>query len=161
MSESLNPPWPRRSKHAFARTVSKFRNYPAAGIASAPRAPVLKFWDASGLGWDQAVAVRRCRRDEGLLLGWLDDLIDQAIVLRHLRGHKEVPLDVALDLLRRPAGVLCVDADDDLPQSENLACVDLDIRRLGGPHAATRLVQHDLAMRQRQPLALRSTDQDQ
>ena len=39
--------------------------------------------------------------------------------------------------------------------------MDLDIGRLGGPHAPTRLVQDDLAMRQGQPLALRAPDQDQ
>src|ERR1700682_537260 len=115
----------------------------------------------SGLGRDQAVAVRRLSGDEWLLLRWPDDLIDQAVVLCHLRRHEEVALDVALDLLLRPTSVLRIDANDDLPESENLARMDLDIRGLRRPHAAAGLVQHDLAVRQRQPLALRAPDQDQ
>ena len=37
---------------------------------------------------------------------------------------------VALDLFRRAPRVLRVDADDDLPQPEDLAGMDLDVRRL-------------------------------
>ena len=97
----------------------------------------------------------------GRLQRRFDDGVDQAIVLRHLGRHEEVALDVALDLLRRAAGVLGVDANDDLAQPQDLARMDLDVGGLRGPHAATGLVQDDLAMWQRKSLALRSTDQDQ
>src|SRR2546428_10709149 len=104
-------------------------------------------------GFQQRLAVRRMAVP-GRLRRWFDDGVDQAVVLRHLRGHEEVALDVTLDLLRRPARVLGVDADDDLPQPQNLARMDLDVRGLRRPHAATGLVQDDLAMRQRKSLAL-------
>src|SRR3989442_14282015 len=78
----------------------------------------------------------------------LDDGVDEGVVFGHLRRHEEVALDVALHLLRRPAGVLRVDADDDLSKPENLAGMDFDVRGLRGPHAAARLMEHDLAMRQ-------------
>src|SRR5207237_4773044 len=91
----------------------------------------------------------------------LNDPVDQAVVFGHLRRHEEVALDVALHLLRRTAGVLRVDADDDLPQPKDLARVDLDVRGLRGPHAATGLVQDDLTMRQREPLALGPAAQNQ
>src|ERR1700682_5264658 len=91
----------------------------------------------------------------------LDDRVDQPVVLRHLRRHKEVALDVALHLLDRAAGVLSIDADDDLSKPEDLAGMNLDVRGLRGPHAATWLVQHDRAMRQRETLSRGTADQDQ
>src|SRR3982074_2327775 len=39
--------------------------------------------------------------------------------------------------------------------------MNLDVGRLGGPHAAAGLMQDDLTMWQRKPLALRSPNQDQ
>src|SRR6266550_7118300 len=104
-------------------------------------------------GPEHGLTVRRMAVSGRLHRG-LDDPVDQAVVLCHRRRHEEVTLDVALDLFRRPAGVLRVNADDYLPKPEDLAGVDLDVRGLRGPHAATGLVQDDLAVRQREPLAL-------
>src|SRR5438552_5652067 len=111
-------------------------------------------------GFEHGLTVRRMAVAGRLHRGF-DDGVDQAIVLRHLRRHEEVTLDVALDLLRRAAGVLGVNANDDLPQPQDLARVDLDVAGLRGPHAATGLVQDDLATRQRKSLSLCAADQDQ
>src|SRR5256886_17261852 len=111
-------------------------------------------------GPEHGLTVRRMAIPKRLHRG-LDDPVDQAVVFGHLRRHEEIALDVALHLLGRTAGVLRVDADDDLPQPKDLAGVDLDVRGLRGPHAAAGLVQNDLTMRQREPLAFRAADQDQ
>src|SRR6202165_5880566 len=91
-------------------------------------------------GFQHRVAVGRVANPERLHRG-LDDRVDQPVVLRHLRRHEKVALDVALHLFDRPAGVLGVDADDDLPKPEDLTGMDLDVSGLAMPHTATRLVE--------------------
>src|SRR5437588_6658158 len=111
-------------------------------------------------GLEHGLAVRRMAVAERLH-GGFDDPVDQAVVLRRRRRHEEVTLDVPLDLFGGSAGVLGVDADDNLPEPEDLAGMNLDVRGLRPSHPATGLVEHDLAMGQREPLALRPADQDQ
>src|SRR5947209_11644336 len=73
-------------------------------------------------GFEHGLTVRRMAVAGRLQRGF-DYGVDQAIVLGHLGRHEEVALDVALDLLRRAAGVLGVNADDDLPQPQDLVRV--------------------------------------
>ena len=60
----------------------------------------------------------------------LDDLVDQAVLDGLLGLEEAVALHVLVDLLERLAGVLGVDLVDPLARVEDLAGVDLDVRRL-------------------------------
>src|SRR2546428_13207381 len=64
-------------------------------------------------GFQQRLAVRRMAVP-GRLRRWFDDGVDQAVVLLHLRRLEKVALDVTLDMLRRQARVLDVDAVEDI-----------------------------------------------
>src|SRR3982074_3849961 len=90
-------------------------------------------------GWrlQHRVAVGRMANSELLHRG-LDDGVDQPVVLRHLRRHEEVALDIALHLFGRTAGVLRIDADDGRTEKEDDGGMYLDIGGLRGPHATTR-----------------------
>src|SRR4029453_10462633 len=98
------------------------------------------------------------RRQRGRLGG--DDLVDDLVLLGLLRGHEEVAVGVALDLLHALAGVVNQDAVQLLPHAEDLPGLDVDIRRLP-LHPSQRLVNHDAGVRQREPLPLGPRAQEQ
>src|SRR5438045_2232691 len=60
----------------------------------------------------------------------LQDPVDQAPLLRLLRVHDVVPLEVALHLLTRPAAVLHVQVDQQVPLAQQLPGLDLDVAGL-------------------------------
>src|SRR4029453_17410707 len=97
-------------------------------------------------------------RPRGRLGG--DDLVDDLVLLGLLRGHEEVAVGVALDLLHALAGVVNQDAVQLLPHAEDLPGLDVDVRRLT-LHASQRLVNHDAGVRQREPLPLGPRAQEQ
>src|SRR5262245_17513796 len=70
------------------------------------------------------------------------DLIDEAERLRFLRRHEFIALDRRGDGVEVLAGMLNVDLVEALPKLENLARLNLDVRRLA-LGAARRLVDHD------------------
>src|SRR5437870_3802974 len=86
----------------------------ASTVASGCRAARRDRW-----GPEHGLTVRRMAVS-GRLHRRFDDPVDQPVVLCHLRRHEEVALDVTLNLLGGSTGVLRVDADDDLPQPEDL-----------------------------------------
>src|SRR6185369_13025557 len=59
-----------------------------------------------------------------------DDLVDQAVLLRLLGGHDEVPVGVLGDLLERLSGVHREDLVDELAVAEDLLRLDLDVHGL-------------------------------
>src|SRR6266478_9588386 len=87
--------------------------------------------------------------------GWasLDDLVNQAELLRLVRRQKPVALDRVDDRLERLAGVLDVDFVESRAQAQDLTGLDLDVGGLTlGP--ARGLVDHDVRIREREALAL-------
>src|SRR5215471_12513901 len=105
----------------------------------------------------------RCDRSRllGLYGGWrlLQDAVDQTPGDRLLAAHVVVPVDVALDLLARPAAVADVELDDQVALLQDLAGLDVDVRRLALDAGAPRLVDHDPGVGQREALAWRAAGQ--
>src|SRR5688500_4247078 len=65
----------------------------------------------------------------------VDDLVDEAVLARLLGAHDVVALGVLGDLLDRLAGVRGQDAVERLLPLQDLAGVDLDVRRLAAEPA--------------------------
>src|SRR3990167_11226088 len=85
----------------------------------------------------------------------VDDLVDEAVLLRLVRRHEVVPVGVFLDFVERLAGVLDEQLVDLLAQPQDLAGLDRDVGRRT-LHPAPRLVDHDPRGREGEALA-RST----
>ena len=68
----------------------------------------------------------------------LEDLVDDAVLLRLVCGHKEVAVDVLLDLIERLPGGLCQNLVQAVAGGEDMPGRDLDIGCLA-LHAAPRL----------------------
>ena len=81
-------------------------------------------------------------------------------VLRFLRAQEIVALGVLPDLLELLAGVVGDDLVEAPAQLDDLAGVDLDVRRLT-LEAGGDLVDQDLRVGQRHPLALRAAAEEQ
>ena len=77
-----------------------------------------------------------------------NDAVDEPVRLRLLGAHEAVAVHVALDRLDRLPGVLGVERVHLAAQIEDLARLDLDVRRRA-LRAARRLVDHDPRVRQR------------
>src|SRR3954454_5355584 len=93
------------------------------------------------------------RRVDGALL---EHGVDETVIARILARHEAVAVGVLGDLLDRLAGVLGQDLVQPLARVDDLARVDVDVRRLALDAARPRLVDHDPRMRQRVALALRT-----
>src|SRR5438094_1646104 len=76
----------------------------------------------------------------------LNDEVDQAPVLRLLRGHEEVALHRALDLFERALAVLGVYAGHLLALAQDLLGVDLDVGCLALDPLREGLVDEDLGV---------------
>src|SRR4051812_48017784 len=74
----------------------------------------------------------------------LDDEVDQAPILRLLRGHEEVALHRAVFLLQFTLAVLGVEAGHLLALAEDLLGVDLDVGGLALDALRERLLDEDL-----------------
>src|SRR3954463_195366 len=90
----------------------------------------------------------------------LNDAVDDLVLLRLLRAHEVVALGVLRDLLQWLAGVLGDDLVETLAHVDDLLGVDLDVGRLAG-ESARDLVDQDLGVGQRHPLALGAAGQQQ
>src|SRR6202521_722394 len=77
------------------------------------------------------------------------DQVDQAPLLGLFGVHEEVALHRALDILQRPAGVLCIDAGHCLALAEDLLRMQLDVGSLALDALGERLVDEDLWVWQR------------
>src|SRR5437764_3474628 len=86
------------------------------------------------------------RRRHGSALVMLDDAIDDLVLRRLLGAHEVVALRVLGDLVERLAGVPGDDLVEPLADVDDLAGVDLDIRRLA-LKPARHLVDEDLRVR--------------
>src|SRR5271166_6627182 len=92
-------------------------------------------------------------RREGGSLPRGDDLVDQAVLDGLVRGHHEVAVRVLGDLVNLLPGVRGHHLVEQVAHPQDLAGLDLDVRRLPAD-AAPGLVQHDPRVRQREALAL-------
>src|SRR3954470_12203185 len=90
----------------------------------------------------------------------VDDAVDQPVLLRFVGPEEVVALHVAVYLLDRAPRVVRVDVVDPVARLEDLAGVDLDVRRLA-LEAGRRLVDQDAAVGQREALAGRAARQQQ
>src|SRR5262249_30417214 len=89
-----------------------------------------------------------------------NDLVHDLVFPGLLRGHEEVAVGVALDLLHTLSGVVDEDAVEFLPHAEDLLRLDVDVRGLP-LHAAEGLMDHDACMRQGEALPLGAGAQQQ
>src|SRR3954451_18862116 len=89
-----------------------------------------------------------------------DHPVDDAVLLGLLRAQEVVALRVLLDLVELLPGVVGDDLVQPAAQLDDLAGVDLDVRRLP-LEARGHLVDEDLRVRQRHPLALRPAAEQQ
>jgi len=62
-----------------------------------------------------------------LLAVFLNDLVDQAVLLGLLSRHNEIALDVLLDFLDRLPAVVCQELVDHRPHPQNLLRVDINL----------------------------------
>ena len=87
---------------------------------------------------------------------FIEDIVDQAVLLCLLRGHIVVALGVAGDDVQRLAGVLAEQRVHLLADAHDVVGVDLDVGSLAGDTLPTdkRLVDQDLGVRQGKALAL-------
>src|SRR5215469_2865701 len=83
----------------------------------------------------------------------LQDPVDQAPLLRLLGRHVEVAIDVALDLLSRPAAVADVEVHVKIALAQDLSRLDLDVGGLALDSWSPRLVDHHAGVWQREALA--------
>ena len=94
-----------------------------------------------------------------------DDLINQAVILGLLSGHIVVALGVPLQNLQRLAGVLAQQLVHAVLDVDHVVGVDLDVGGLTGQTAALaadeRLMDQDLGIGQRIPLALGAAGQQE
>src|SRR5581483_5786230 len=84
-----------------------------------------------------------------------DDLVDEAVLDRLLPREEEVAVGVLLDSLEALTRVLHEDVVHLLAEPDDLARLDVDVRRLP-LHPAERLMDHDPRVRQREALPLRA-----
>src|SRR5215218_2141292 len=89
-----------------------------------------------------------------------DHVVDDAVLLRFLCGHEVVALHVPGDLLERLPGVLGDDLLHAPLERDRLAGMDLDVACLP-LQAAPELVEDDLRVRERHPLAARAGGEQQ
>ena len=89
-----------------------------------------------------------------LHLAGADDLVDQPVASGLLGGHEVVALGVVVDLLRAAPRVLRQHLLHPPLQGQDLAGPDLDVGGLALEARRVALVDHDLRVGQRQPLAL-------
>src|SRR5712691_2564799 len=87
--------------------------------------------------------------------GSKDDVVDQSVLLRRIRREEVVALGVLRDLLDLLSGVARKDLVELLAGAQDLLGVDLDVARLS-LHASPRLVDEDVRVRERVPLAVRT-----
>jgi hypothetical protein len=85
----------------------------------------------------------------------LDDLVNEAPIVRLLRVHEHVPLHALLNLVDGLARVFGVDLVEAVAHLEDLLGVDGDVGGLAG-RAAGRLVDHDPRVGQHPPLTSRA-----
>src|SRR5205809_2941874 len=93
------------------------------------------------------------------LRSFTDDIVNNTVFLALLGAHDVVPLGIILDTLERLSRVLRQYLVEPLTCAQQLAGVDVDIRRLAAQPLHPRLVNEDAGIRQRVPLALRSRGQ--
>lgn len=87
-----------------------------------------------------------------------EDMVDEAIVLRHLGCHEIIAFGVVFDGFKGLSAVLGKDAVQFFAQAEDLSRMDLDLGRLS-LYAAQRLVDHHIRMREGIAFALRTGSQ--
>lgn len=87
-----------------------------------------------------------------------EDVVDEAIVFRHLGCHEIIAFGVVFDGFEGLSAVLGKDAVQFFAQAEDLSRMDLDLGRLS-LYAAQRLVDHDIRMREGIAFALRTSGQ--
>src|SRR5215831_3058435 len=83
----------------------------------------------------------------------LQDPVDQAPLLRLLGRHVEVAIDVALDLLSRPAAVADVQVHVKVALAQDLSRLDLNVGGLALDPWGPRLMDHHAGVWQREALA--------
>src|SRR5437588_1750425 len=104
-------------------------------------------------------ASRRRGSKFGLPFSGGDDLVDDPVLLGLLGRHDEVTVRIVRDLLEGLPGVLGQDLVEQLPVTEDLLGLDLDVHGLA-LRAAVRLVDQDPGVRQGEPLAPRTGRQE-
>lgn len=87
-----------------------------------------------------------------------EDVVDEAIVFRHLGCHEIIAFGVVFDGFEGLSAVLGKDAVQFFAQAEDLSRMDLDLGRLS-LYAAQRLMDHDIRMREGIAFALRTGGQ--
>ena len=94
---------------------------------------------------------------------FIEDIVDQAVLLCLLRGHIVVALGVALDCFQRLAGVLAQQGVHPLTDAHDVVSMDLDIGGLAGDAltADERLMDQDLGVGQRKALTLGAAGQQE
>ena len=95
-----------------------------------------------------------------------DDLIDQAVILGLLRGHIVVAVGIPLHNFQRLAGVFAEHTVHLFLDGHNMIGMNLDVGSLPGKSAVLaagnqRLVNEDLRIGQRKPLALSAAGQQE
>mmetsp|Transcript_29332 Transcript_29332/g.50240 ORF Transcript_29332/g.50240 Transcript_29332/m.50240 type:complete len:351 (-) Transcript_29332:134-1186(-) len=88
------------------------------------------------------------------LLNLLDDLVDDAVLLRRERVEVQAAVGIPLQLVNRHTRHLGGDLEGGLAVVEHLARLDRNVRRLALRLLPPRLVQHHRPVRQRRALAL-------
>ena len=88
-----------------------------------------------------------------------EDVVDEAIVLRHLGCHEIIAFGVVFDGFEGLSAMLGKDAVQFFAQAEDFSRMDLDLGRLS-LYAAKRLVDHDIRMREGIAFALRTGGQE-
>ena len=88
-----------------------------------------------------------------------EDVVDEAIVFRHLGCHEIIAFGVVFDGFEGLSAVLGKDAVQFFAQAEDFSRMDLDLGRLS-LYAAQRLVDHDIRMRKGVAFALRTGSQE-
>src|SRR5439155_521036 len=87
-------------------------------------------------------------------LAVVDHFVDQAVPDGFLGAHEAVAVGVLLDPVQRLAGVVGEDLLEAALEVEDLSRADLDVRGLSAEPGRPCLVDQDLRVRERAPLAL-------
>src|SRR5262245_27810662 len=77
-----------------------------------------------------------------------NDLVDNTIFLRLVRGHDIVALDVLFDALKRLSGMVCQNFIQNSTNAKNFFRMNVDVRRLTLQSAHPRLVNENARVRQ-------------